>query len=307
MLPAGCCCCGCSCCCCCCSCCCWRWKRAAGCSCRWGICASCAMSAGLSIGFGWRAAGGAAAWPRMGVLQPCAVRVSPVALLGAWLGSDVTASVPKLPGSFLGYGRVGLRLGRGGGMSTLSVPSLSRSTLLKNFCAWLRVCTAVLVPMCSCIMRHWRPYSCSASRKSACSSSLQRSRCLVMVYGLRTLGASPHAPPATISQPKLSLPVAPNMARADAGPGGRGEETSEGSALQLRPTPRTAATHVRQHCAARGLEGGLKKGSAECAALCNLPRTRRTVGGRRGRARRGAPRGGEQRQKNRRRRGAARG
>lgn len=40
----------------------------------------------------------------------------------------------------------GLRLGRGGGSAKSTVPG-SFSAFAKNFCAWLRICTAVLVPM----------------------------------------------------------------------------------------------------------------------------------------------------------------
>jgi hypothetical protein len=52
-------------------------------------------------------------------------------------------------------------LGRGGGIWIAAVgaaapepvllPDDSRVTLVKNFCAWLRICTAVLVPMCSAL------------------------------------------------------------------------------------------------------------------------------------------------------------
>ena len=54
------------------------------------------------------------------------------------------------------------------------------SSLEKNFCAWLRICTAVLVPMWSSMRRQARPYRRSASRKRVCSWSVHFSRCLVM-------------------------------------------------------------------------------------------------------------------------------
>ena len=102
---------------------------------------------------------------------------------------------------------------------------VTRPTLVKNFCAWLRICTAVLVPMCSarthartekksvsacprpdeerptaqrqrergrpdgryvpCMRRQARPCSCRASRNRRCSSSVHFSRCFVIVYGFR--------------------------------------------------------------------------------------------------------------------------
>ena len=40
------------------------------------------------------------------------------------------------------------------GVPELLPAACSRSSFEKNFCAWLRICTAVLVPMCSAV--YWR-------------------------------------------------------------------------------------------------------------------------------------------------------
>ena len=114
------------------------------------------------------------------------------------------AMPPALPlctpgsGAFRGYGCAGFRLGLAGGITVTvlsdplgpsplparsTVPDFcaSRCSFEKNFCACDRICTALFVPMCSSIFFHARPCSLSASRKPSCSSSVHRSRCLVMV------------------------------------------------------------------------------------------------------------------------------
>jgi hypothetical protein len=134
--------------------------------------------------------------------------------------------------AFRGYGWFGFRFGRAGGMRTVSdsvsVPSapvsapsrfarcVSLCSLEKNFCACDRICTALFVPMCSSIFLHARPCSLSAARNRSCSSSVQRSRCFVMVYGLRTFatrcpGADPPVSdvPALPDGPEVPGPAAP--------------------------------------------------------------------------------------------------
>lgn len=93
--------------------------------------------------------------------------------------------------AFLGYGWLGFLFGLGGGMamSSLILPPLlaaSFSSLEKNFCAWLRIWTAVFVPMCSSIFLHCLPNNLSPSKNLSCSASVHRSLSLVIVYGFLT-------------------------------------------------------------------------------------------------------------------------
>lgn len=89
----------------------------------------------------------------------------------------------------------------GASPSALSLP-FSFSTLQKNFCAWLRICTAVFVPTCASILRQPRPYRRSASTKRACSASVHFSRGLVRVYDLRACGWEQQAAGTTCQVPR---------------------------------------------------------------------------------------------------------
>lgn len=59
----------------------------------------------------------------------------------------------------------------------------SFSNFEKNFCAWLRIWTAVFVPMCSSIFLHCLPNSFRPSKNLSCSASVHLSLSLVIVYG----------------------------------------------------------------------------------------------------------------------------
>ena len=61
--------------------------------------------------------------------------------------------------------------------------------------------------MYASILRHARPYSLSAARNLSCSSSVHRSRTLVMVYGFRTLVATGGGAVPELSGPPLELLV----------------------------------------------------------------------------------------------------
>ena len=140
--------------------------------------------------------------PPAGMPNPPLSAAAPAAPLTTAASREAPPGTPG-SGAFRGYGCAGFRLGLAGGMTvTVLSDSLgpsplparstdpdfcaSRCSFEKNFCACERICTALLVPMCSSIFFHARPCSLSASRKPSCSASVHRSRCFVIVYGLRT-------------------------------------------------------------------------------------------------------------------------